>query len=191
MLDQANLNSLPQRFGKFESRQIALECFDMLTKVGGVAVGAGGVDAAKSAPTPERFNRAVVGRFQAGCGGAPEHARHDRAVVDLHVGVRQCIVDLTLGGHCQTRERACPSNAGPVLIGSRTGDVLAALESMVVVVDDLGTVEELFEGDVVEESCISSAGITLDHLCVQVAVLRCAGDGSAGPPDDVPCQCAS
>ena len=87
MLDQACLNSLPQRFGEFECRQIALECCDMLAKAGCVAVGAGGVDAPQTALTPEGFSGAV-GRFETGCGGAPEHARHDRTVVDLQVGIR-------------------------------------------------------------------------------------------------------
>ncbi len=87
MLDQANLNSLPQRFGQFECRQVALECCDMQAEAGGVAVGTGGIDAAQTAPTPEGFSGAV-GRFQAGRGGTSEHACHDRAVVDLQVRVR-------------------------------------------------------------------------------------------------------
>lgn len=56
-----------------------------------------------------------------------DHARHDRAVVDLQVGVRLCVIDLTPGGNGQNRECACHGEAGPVLIGSWTGDVLAAL----------------------------------------------------------------
>lgn len=55
MLDQARLNSLPQRLGEFESHQVALECPDMLAKAGYVAVGMGGVDAAQTASTPEGF----------------------------------------------------------------------------------------------------------------------------------------
>ena len=87
MLDQAGLNSLPQRLGERECHKIALECCDILAEVGGVAVGAGGVDAAQTASIHGRFGGAVSG-LNAGCGGTAEHARDDRAVVDLHVGVR-------------------------------------------------------------------------------------------------------
>lgn len=87
MLDEARLNSLPQWLGERESCQVLLECFDMLVKVGCVAVGTGGVNTAQTAPIPGGFSGAVGG-LEAGRGGAPEHARHHRAVVDLQVGVR-------------------------------------------------------------------------------------------------------
>ncbi len=66
--------------------------------------------------------------------------------------------------------------------------MFTTLEPLGIVVNGLSTVQKFFEGDVIVKSRISPASIAVDHLCVQVAVLRCASNGSAGSPNDVPCQ---
>ena len=69
--------------------------------------------------------------------------------------------------------------------------MLATVEPLGVVVEDFGAVQKLFEGDLVEESCIRSTSIPLNDLGVQMSVLCCPGDGSAWPPYDVPGQRAA
>jgi hypothetical protein len=69
--------------------------------------------------------------------------------------------------------------------------VLAGEEALMVVVEPFGAEEELLEVDLVEEAGACVAGVAVGDLAVEVAVLGCAGDGPAGPSDDVPGQGAA